>query len=189
MRFSNVIPMPYRFKKVDIPLCVMQKKVDEFFDAFFPDIQTTTSLGWMARFPSITVSESSNAVILYVDIPHASAQNINVTTQKNRIFITYDKTIDAPANGSKPNGLKQYQYDDASGDNTYNAPFTCGKFSRGISFPFDINPEKTKAIFYQGALTITIEKSEPYLHGSKDISITSMTTTQNDVIDDREEMW
>lgn len=165
MAFTNIIQVPHTNQRLHSPLRAMQEKVDDFFDSFFPDLQTTPTLGFMTRFPAINVSESENSIVVQAELSNMAAKDVHVTTQKNRILITGEKKGDAHKHKAEAGPCEDSTY--------YINEIAYGKFSRSLSLPFDINPNKTNASFNKGVLTITIDKSESYRTGSKEIPITT----------------
>lgn len=145
--FQNLIPW-----SCQAPVS-LAGELDDFFDPFLIDAR----LRPLNRFPAIEVSEDDATITVKAELPDMDKENIKVEFNKNRLTISGEKKKETKEE------TKTY----------YRSELIYGKFSRSESFPFDIDANKTKAVFDKGVLTITIRKPEEEKTKTKLIPIQS----------------
>ncbi len=94
--------------------------------------------------PPIDVSETSDAVIVKADLPGVSEDDIQISITGNLLSIK----------GERKQEVKE------ENENFFRVERVYGAFERVIELPAEVEPDKAKATFKNGVLTIEIPKSE-----------------------------
>ena len=94
-------------------------------------------------YPRVEVENNKDDVIVRAEMPGLEKDEFNVEVDQNRLNIRGERRCQTKE--QKPN----YVYQECS----------YGSFSRSISLPAEVEPEKTKADYKNGVLTITLPKS------------------------------
>ena len=95
-----------------------------------------------APTPSIDVSETDTEMTVDAELPGVEENDIDVTLTDNLLTIRGEKKQE------KEEKKKDYRLTERS----------YGSFSRSMTLPFDADPNKIKAAFKDGVLTITLPK-------------------------------
>ena len=94
--------------------------------------------------PRVDVREESDGYVVEVDLPGMSKDDIEVTLENDILTISGERKVE-----------------DTNGDGTvHRRERLCGKFTRSMSFPGDVDPENVAASFKDGVLKVEIKKSE-----------------------------
>ncbi len=121
------------------PLRELQREIDRLFDGFFRGIRTES-----AFYPMVDVYETNDAVVVEVEVPGMKKEDIKITVEDNVLRISGEKKLEREQ--------KDRSY--------YVVERSYGTFERAFRLPEYVEPEKIKAKFENGILTITIPKKE-----------------------------
>lgn len=117
-------------------------------DRVFHDFTQTVGLspdranGNALMSPVINVAETDKALEITAELPGVDQQDVNVTVTDNRLTILAEKKIEEQ-DKSKDYHVVERSY---------------GKFSRSMSLPFGVDPDKVDAQFKNGILTVVLPK-------------------------------
>jgi len=117
-------------------------------DRVFHDFTQTVGLtpgdanGNALMSPVINVAETEKALEITAELPGVDQQDVNVTVTDNRLTILAEKKAEEE-DKSKDYHVVERSY---------------GKFSRSMSLPFAVEPDKVDAQFKNGILTVTLPK-------------------------------
>ena len=115
----------------------MDRMVDNFFRGF--DFPTATSGGWSAgTWPHVEVSETDNEVKLVAELPGMEEKDIEVNFHDGLLTLQ---------------GEKKTETNDAVYSERWH-----GQFQRSFQLGPDVDPDKIKAEFKNGVLTIAAGK-------------------------------
>jgi HSP20 family protein len=123
---------------------LLQNQIDRLFDDF--------AMGWrmpafgdMSRslMPSIDINETDDGkMIVTAELPGVKEQDVDISVDDQMLTISGEKKSEMQSGkGSEHRSERFY-----------------GKFSRSITLPFEIDPDKVDARFTDGVLTLTVER-------------------------------
>ena len=122
--------------------------LDDEIDRVFHDFTQTVGLtpgganGNALMSPVINVAETDKTLEITAELPGVDQQDVNVTVTDNRLTILAEKKAEEE-DKSKDYHVVERSY---------------GKFSRSMSLPFGVDPDKIDAQFKNGILTVTLPK-------------------------------
>lgn len=120
-----------------------RRRMDHFFDdysraGFVPDEGL-----YGGDFPNLLVRDEGTALTLTADVPGLSAEEVNVTLSQDVLTLTGERKLTAPE------GYKMRRQERGS-----------FRFSRSLSLPCAIDPERAAATVKDGVLTLRLEKAQ-----------------------------
>jgi HSP20 family protein len=124
------------------PFRALQRRMDHLFDDFASDYRWPFSNGSNVPAPRVDVGETETEVTVEAELPGVDEKDIDVTLVDNLLTIKGEKKQE------KEEKRKDYHLTERS----------YGSFSRSMALPFDADPDKIKAAFKDGVLTITLPK-------------------------------
>ena len=123
------------------PFTVLRREMDRVFDDFFRgfDLPMTGTPGWsVGTWPHVEVSETDNEVKLVAELPGMEEKDIELNFNDGLLMLKGEKK--AETNGA-----------------VYSERWH-GQFERSVRLGPDVDPDKIKAEFKNGVLTITVGK-------------------------------
>jgi HSP20 family protein len=126
------------------PFDALQSQIDRVFNDFTRGFGMPRSL-WgdeASPFPSLEMHEEGNKVMLAAELPGVDEKDIDISADGQMLTIS---------------GEKKSEYESKEGQG-YRTERTYGSFSRSVSLPFEIDPNKVDARFDRGVLKLSIEK-------------------------------
>jgi HSP20 family protein len=125
------------------PFTSLRRDMERLFEDFGRD------LGWrapataeMAMAPRIDVSETDNEIKLEAELPGVNEKDVEITFTDGRLTVKGEK--------------KQEKEEKKKGYHMVERSY--GSFARSIALPFEADPDKIKAKFANGVLTVTVPK-------------------------------
>jgi HSP20 family protein len=125
------------------PFGSLRRDVERLFENFSRD------LGWGApaatgvgEVPRIDVSETDSELKIEAELPGVEEKDIEIVLSDGRLTIKGEKKQE------KEEKKKDYHLVERS----------YGSFARSIGLPFAVDPDKVKASFAKGVLTVTVSK-------------------------------
>lgn len=118
------------------PFLSLHRQVNRLFDDFFRDFDVPMARGW--SWPSVEVGEDDKTVTVVAELPGLDEDDIEVTLHDGVLTLK---------------GEKKHE----TGDAVYSER-RHGQFARAIWLDADVDPDKVKASFSKGVLTITLQK-------------------------------
>lgn len=134
----------------------VKKQLDQLFDEFAGIESAPTA--WT---PAVTLIEREDALLLQVQLPGVSADNIDVQASREVVAISGDRTPLALTEGEK---LRRNE-------------FRYGPFRRVVSLPVAIDPQAVSAAYEAGILLLTLPKAED--ERNKVVKVTIAGTQQS----------
>lgn len=135
---ESAVPATTRDADEALPFLGLHRQVNKLFDDFFRDFDTPLSRGWSPNWPSVEVSEGEREIKVIAELPGLDEKDIDVTLRDGVLTLK---------------GEKKQEHNGA----TYSERWH-GQFARAVQLGPDVDPEKVKASFAKGVLTITLEK-------------------------------
>jgi HSP20 family protein len=138
------------------PFMAMRREMDRVMESFGRNLGVpATSMGAMA--PSIDVSETDNEIKVEAELPGVDEKDVEVVVSDNMLTIKGEKKSE------KDEKKKDYHLVERS----------YGSFARQIALPFAAEPDKAKATFKDGVLTISVPKPPEVAAKAKKIAIST----------------
>ncbi len=122
----------------------LRDEIDRVFDSFFGRYPTVSGEHKVYFIPAIDVEETENEYIVKAELPGLSKEDIKISLRENSVTISGERKKEKEEKG------KTY----------HRVEMVYGKFARTIQLPDEIQPDKAKAEYKNGILTITLPKSE-----------------------------
>jgi HSP20 family protein len=115
------------------------REIDRVFDAFFG--QTDQARRWM---PPVDLVEAEDHFVLKADLPGLGEGDVNIEVQDGTLTISGERSAE---HEQREKGWYRIE-----------RPF--GRFSRSLSLPDGVDPDRIQASFSHGVLEIRIPKPE-----------------------------
>lgn len=122
------------------PLSELQREVDRLFEEFFPTRFNDEPSVWS---PAVDLYELADSYVVMMDLPGLSKKDIQITFDNGALQISGERSVTADEN---------VQF--------HKIERRRGRFHRSLRFPREVQPEKVKASFEHGVLTIRMPKTE-----------------------------
>jgi HSP20 family protein len=123
---------------------------------FVPPMRPGQMLG-MVMTPRLEVSETDTELRVSAELPGIDAQNVEVTLTDDVLTIRAEKPAQAQEENERDYHVVERSY---------------GTFSRYLRLPFTPDPNKVRAAFKDGVLTITFPKPEEVQQKAHRIEVT-----------------
>ena len=140
MIYRNIPDWPFRQPK-DLfqNLAQIRQRFDQLLDyRDFPAIFRTSGV-----FPSVNITQDKQNYYIRAELPGIKPENLDITSTGNSISLFGERT-----SASEENARYHRREREA------------GKFSRAITLPGEIDPDRISAQITDGILTITAAKAE-----------------------------
>lgn len=124
----------------------LRNELDRLFDIALP-LSNIRSVP-RGTFPAVNIHDGKDAVTVQVFIPGVSSDKVELTIQNNTLTISGER--DTARCGDK----------EIAPDLYHRRERFSGSFTRVVSLPEGIDPEKVNAVCKDGILTITVAKRE-----------------------------
>jgi HSP20 family protein len=95
--------------------------------------------------PPVDVLETENELVLKADLPDASLKDVNIQIEQGTLSIKGDR---------------KFENVEGKGTGYHRIERSYGEFQRYFSLPDSVEPEKVKADYRDGVLTVTLPKKE-----------------------------
>jgi HSP20 family protein len=125
-------------------LNTIQNEMNRLFNTFFeapPGNSGTTQRRWI---PAMDLVETDDDLVLRADLPGLSEENVNIEVEDNVLTIS---------------GERKAEHEERK-EGYYRVERASGSFSRSLTLPEGIDPERVRASFDRGVLEIRIPKPE-----------------------------
>lgn len=135
-----------------------QHEMNQLFDRFNKDFGLS-QIGSMNSFdeysPRIEINDLDDEYLIKAEVPGMTEKDITVSLRENNLILEGDR---------KFSRKKQ-------DDEHYFSEFHYGSFYRNIPLRDDVNPDKVKASYKNGILTVELEKVEETHQRTKKIPV------------------
>lgn len=133
------------------PLRTIRREMDRFFDdvlplRWFEDSEELLETAWA---PRADMSETDNEIVVNIDLPGLSKQDITVNMQENNLTISGERKKESTT--KEPGYIRQERF--------------YGKFHRSFLIPQAVKENQINASFKDGVLSIhvpKVEKTKPH---------------------------
>ncbi|MDI6851344.1 MAG: Hsp20/alpha crystallin family protein [bacterium] len=123
----------------------LREEVDRLFDTFFGR-QAEKMIREREAFwvPAVDIEETENEFIVKAELPGLKKDEVKLSITEDTLTISGERKMEKEEKG------KTY----------HRIEMNYGKFERTVRFPTEVVPDKAKASYKDGILTITVPKSE-----------------------------
>ena len=94
--------------------------------------------------PAVDIFENENELVLKADVPEVDPKNVGIQLENGTLTLKGERKFEEQKNGKAFHRLER----------------SYGSFVRAFSLPETVDPEKVKADYKNGVLTITLPKKE-----------------------------
>jgi len=115
--------------------------LDGFYDSMARIFFAPVLKSWM---PTIDVVENNGNIEVRAEIPGVNKEDLKVTVEGDILYISGERNKECETKDKKFHRIERYY----------------GKFSRTVNLPCSVEPDKVKAVYKDGVLTITLQKPE-----------------------------
>jgi HSP20 family protein len=134
----------------DSPFVDLHRRMNDLFDSFFSDFETGLSAppGLLAgrrtalALPRVDVAETDTELVVSADLPGLEEKDLRVTVDDDVLSIR----------GTRQEEREEKKRSYHLMERSY------GEFQRSIPLPADVDPDRVKASFKKGVLTVTLPK-------------------------------
>jgi HSP20 family protein len=125
-------------------LNTIQSEMNRLFNSFFESPSPTNGTSLRRWIPAMDLVETNGEFVLRADLPGLTENDVNIELEDNLLTVSGERK-------SEHEGRKEgyYRVERAS-----------GKFSRSLTLPDGVDPEKIDAGFENGVLEVHIPKPE-----------------------------
>lgn len=132
--------LKYNYPETDL----FNKRFSDIMDEFFNDAVTTRQRSFA---PKMDISENEKNFVVEVEVPGMDKENIQINMENNVLTISGER-----------------KFEEKQEDKQYHRVEThYGTFTRSLTLPENADPENINAVYQNGILTVTIDKSEKSL--------------------------
>lgn len=123
----------------------LQDRINRLFEDAFPrgtaDDEDLSACAWR---PPVDIFETDDGVVIQVDLPGVSKEDVSVEVKNNLLTIQGQRKIEGATDDER----------------YYRRERSCGTFQRAFSLRSVISPDTIKASFKNGVLTVQVPKPE-----------------------------
>lgn len=142
MIFRNVFGLPTRrFGAPFSDLDSMRHQLDRLLDVFGERVSGRVGAG---VFPAVNITEGTDAYHVSAELPGVKAADLNLNVTGNQLTLAGERKISEEAADAKYHRRER----------------EAGRFSRAVTLPGDIDPDKVSAKMVDGILTVSISKAQ-----------------------------
>ena len=124
-------------------LTTFRREMDRLFERFFGELPGLELPG-MAWAPHLDMKETKDSLVITAELPGMEAKDLDISVSGNTLTIKGEKKREKEEKDEHHHLIER----------------SYGAVSRMIELPAPVAPEKIKAAFKNGVLTITLPKTE-----------------------------
>ena len=153
--------VPVNREAEGFPIDIFQKEMNRLFDDFFkgfgmkPFTEEMESLGGFS--PQVDMTEDDKSVRVTAELPGMDEKDIEINLSRDTLTIKGEKKTESEKKDQE----------------AYYMERSFGSFTRVLSMPADVDPEKAEAVFKKGVLNISLPKVIAEKKAQKKIRIKS----------------
>jgi HSP20 family protein len=132
----------------------LRDEIDRLFDTPMTELARTSNLlsGWT---PALDVYEQKDNFVVKAELPGMKKEDIQVSLHDGSLSISGERKSET-------------KHEDAD---VYRAERFFGRFQRAVTLPAPVAPDKVKAQYKDGVLTVTLPKTEEAKPKQIDVSV------------------
>jgi HSP20 family protein len=121
-----------------------QDDMNRLFSDFFGRYPARRAISDSLWAPSMDIEETKDDLVIHAEIPGMTKDDIKIQITGDALMISGERKHEDEATGKTYHRIERFY----------------GQFQRVIRLPTEVQPDKTKATYENGVLTIRIPKSE-----------------------------
>jgi len=135
-------------------LSTLRDEIDRLFEAPLAELARSSNVlsGWT---PALDVYEQKDNYVIKVELPGMSKEDITVSLHDGSLSISGERKSET-------------KYEQAE---VHRAERFFGRFQRSVTFPAPVSPDKVKAQYKDGVLTVILAKTEEAKPKQIDVSV------------------
>ncbi len=122
----------------------LREEIDDLFNDFFRRVPTEGLPRESLWYPAIDIEETEDVFKLSAELPGMKKDDIKISFSNGTLTMEGERKFEKEEKNKTFHRIER----------------SYGKFKRVISMPREIEPDKAKASYEEGILTITLPKSE-----------------------------
>jgi HSP20 family protein len=122
----------------------IQSEMNRLFNGFFDSPTATNGRSLRRWIPAMDLSETEHEFVLRADLPGLEEKDVNIELEDNVLTVS---------------GERKSEHEERK-EGYYRVERASGKFSRSLTLPEGVDPEKIIATFENGVLEVQIPKPE-----------------------------
>lgn len=142
------------------PFLALHREMDELFERFFGDGEVaawpTASWPGPSFIPKVDVSETDKDVCVTAELPGMDEKDIDLALAESVLTLKGEKKVEK----------------EEKEEGRYHVERSYGAFQRRVMLPCDVDPDKSKATFKKGVLSVILPKTAK-AQNAKKIAIAS----------------
>lgn len=139
----------------------LRRELDDFFQAGTPSSIRSVAPG---TYPAVNIGHTPASVEIYAFAPGIDPSQVEVTLDRGLLTISGERRLDlqggnggASANGNG-NGHGQSNGNGNGRATVYSRERVGGRFTRTVSLPDDVDPERVSATYKDGVLRVSVAR-------------------------------
>jgi len=124
-------------------LNALRRRMDRIFDDYHQAVGEEPGLLTRGGWPRMTVDDAGDELKLYAEVPGLSEKDVQLNLNQNVLTLSGVRKVEGPE-GYSVHRQERGSY----------------SFSRSLSLPCEVDPEKTSATVKDGILTVSLAKAE-----------------------------
>ena len=125
-------------------MTTLHNEIDQLFDFAFGQLLGSESGNLEAWAPAVDLYDDKDVVTVKAEVPGMKKEDFQINLQDGFLTISGERKNEQQAESGA----------------SYRTERFVGRFQRSISLPGEVDPEKIKATYTDGILTVTLPKSE-----------------------------
>ncbi|MCW5554399.1 MAG: Hsp20/alpha crystallin family protein [Verrucomicrobiae bacterium] len=132
----------------------LRTEIDRLFESPLAELAGSSGLlsGWT---PALDVFEDNDNFVVTVELPGMKKEDIEVSLHEGAVSISGERKSETKHEGAE----------------VYRAERYVGRFHRTVTLPSPVAPDKVKAHYKDGVLTVTLAKTEEAKPKQIDVSV------------------
>lgn len=123
------------------PFRDLREEIDRLFEDFSRGRRGEAPTVWV---PPMDLEETNDAYIVRFEIPGMKREDLKISITEHTLTLSAERKCES----------------EEKDRTVHRREIVYGKFTRSISFPAEIDPQKAKATYKDGILTVELPKSE-----------------------------
>ena len=124
------------------PMSLLQQEMNNFFDQVFGGSMALEGPFGGINFPAVSIADTDDNIIVTAEMPGIDADDLNIRVDNDILTLS---------------GVKREETQEEK-ENVYRVERMYGSFTRRITLPSNVNPDKVKANLKNGVLKLEMAK-------------------------------
>jgi HSP20 family protein len=138
----------------------LRRELDDFFQAGTPSSIRSVAPG---TYPAVNIGHTPASVEIYAFAPGIDPAKVEVTLDRGLLTIAGERSVAPQGNGNgngNPGGNGNAGGNGNGRATVYSRERVGGRFTRTVSLPDDVDPERVSATYKDGVLRVSVARRE-----------------------------